>query len=169
MNQAERNRAVLERMHAAMRQGGLAAQLEFFAEQNLAHGLPATKESVRAVLENIEATFPDVSFEPYEVVAEDDRVTARYTLQGTHLGVQKLPFVHDGFLAGVPPTGLSFRVQHVHLFRFEGGLVVQHDAVQDNLTMARQLGFELCAPGKTARPEHIYPPKSTAFVRPREE
>lgn len=57
---------------------------------------------------------------------------ARYTLSGTHKGVQKLPFVHGGFLTGVAPTSLRFGVQHVHLFRFRDGLIVQHDAVQDN-------------------------------------
>lgn len=158
MNEADKNRAVLERMHAAMKQRGLTAQLEFFAEQSLAHGFPATRDSIRAVLEDIETTFPDVAFEPHEVVAEGDRVMARYTLSGTHKGVQKLPFVHGGFLTGVAPTGLRFSVQHVHLFRFEDGLIVQHDAVQDNLGMAQQLGFELIPSKATypALPDHSH-------------
>lgn len=57
----QRNRAVLEQMHRAMKQEGLTAQLEFFAEQSLAHGFPATRDSIRAVLEDIETTFPDVT------------------------------------------------------------------------------------------------------------
>lgn len=145
MNQAEQNRAVLERMHTAMTERGLTAQLAFFAEHSLTHGFPATKDRIRAVLEDIETTFPDVTFRAHEIVAEGDRVMARYTLSGTHRGVQKLTFVHGGFLTGVAPTGKRFSVQHVHLFRFENGLVVQHDAVQDNLEMARQLGLEVTA------------------------
>lgn len=146
-----------------MQQKGLTAQLTFFAETSLAHGFPATHDSIRAVLEDIETTFPDVSFEAHEIVAEGDRVMARYTLQGTHKGVQKLPFVHGGFLTGVPPTGLRFSVQHVHLFRFRDGLIVQHDAVQDNLAMARQFGFELSAPGQTAYPGATHSPESPSL------
>lgn len=146
MNQAEQNRAVLEKMHAAIKQGGLTAQLAFFAEHSLAHGFPATKDSIRAVLEDIEATLHDVSFTAHEIAAEGDLVMVRYTLQGVHKGVQKLPFVHGGVLAGIAPTGKHFSVQHVHLFRFKDGLVIEHDAVQDNLGMARQLGLEVATP-----------------------
>ncbi|WP_019586068.1 ester cyclase [Deinococcus apachensis] len=142
------NRAVIERMHEAMRQRGLTAQLEFFAPMVRSHGFPATRDDIRAVLEDIETTFPDVSFEVHEIVAEGDRVMGRYTLRGTHLGVQRLPFVHGGFLAGAEPTGRSFTAQHVHIFRLQGGLIVEHDAVQDNLEMARQLGLTVQAPAR---------------------
>ncbi len=141
-NVAEKNKRIMERMHEAMKQGGLTAQLAFFAEQSVSHGFPTSRDDIRAVLGDIETTFPDVSFTAHESVAEGDVVMGKYTLSGTHLGVQKLPFVHGGFLAGVAPTGKKFSVQHIHVFRFENGYIVQHDTVQDNLTMARQLGFE---------------------------
>lgn len=142
MSQTEQNKAILEQMHAAIKERDLTAQLEFFAEESVAHGFPATRESVRAVLEDIETTFPDVDFLPHEIVAEGDAVMVRYTLSGTHTGVQKFPFAHGGFLAGIEPTGEHFSTQHVHIFRFKDGLIVKHDAVQDNLSMARQLGLE---------------------------
>lgn len=148
MNQAERNKAVLAQMHGAMQQKGLAAQAEFFAERSHNHGLPTSRDDIRAVLDDIAATFPDIVFEPHEIVAEGDTVMVRYTLSGTHTGVQKLPFVHGGFLAGVAPTGKTFSTQHTHIFRFEDGLVVKHDAVQDNLAMARQLGLGILNPLK---------------------
>jgi predicted ester cyclase len=140
---AEQNKQIIERMHEAMKARGLTAQLEFFAEQTLSHGFPTTKADVRAVLEDIESTFPDVNFETHEIVAEGDVVMVKYTGSGTHLGVQKLPFVHGGFLASIAPTGKKFSVQHIHVFRLKNGFIVQHDAVQDNLGMARQLGFDV--------------------------
>lgn len=139
---AEKNRQTVQQMHEAMTARGLTAQLEFFAERSVSHGFPTSRDDIRKVLEDIEGTFPDVRFETHEIVAEGDVVMVKYTGSGTHLGVQKLPFVHGGFLAGAAPTGKTFSVQHVHVFRLEDGYIVQHDAVQDNLGMARQLGFE---------------------------
>ena len=136
----ERNRLTLDRMHEAIELGGLTAQLPFFAEQSLNHGFTVTRDDIRAVLEDILNTFPDVRFEPEEIVAEGDLVVVRYTMIGTHLGVQKLPFVHGGVLFGVAPTGKQIRVKHAHIWRFKDGQVIAHDAVQDNLEMARQLG-----------------------------
>lgn len=148
-NIAEKNKRIIEKMHEAMKRDGLTAQLEFFAEQSVSHGFPTSRDDIRAVLEDIENTFPDVMFEGHELVAEGDVVMGKYTLSGTHLGVQKLPFVHGGFLAGAEPTGKKFNVQHIHVFRFVDGHIVQHDAVQDNLGMVRQLGFEVHSIGSS--------------------
>jgi predicted ester cyclase len=137
------NKEILDRMHQAIERDGLTAQVEFFAEQSHNHGFPTSRADIWAVLEDIENTFPDVRFEPHEIVAEGDLVMVRYTMSGAHMGVQRLPFVHGGFLAGVAPTGKRMKVQHIHIFRFKDGQVIAHDAVQDNLEMARQLGIGL--------------------------
>lgn len=39
-------------------------------------------------------------------------MVARCLFSGTHKGIGGHPFVHHGLLAGVPPTGRSFEVQH---------------------------------------------------------
>ena len=137
---ADRNRLTLDRMHEAIELGGLIAQLPFFAERSLNHGFTVAHDDLRAVLEDITTTFPDVQFEPLEVVIEGDLAMVRYAMTGTHLGVQRLPFVHGGVLHGVAPTGKQIKVHHAHIWRFRDGLIVAHDAVQDNLEMARQLG-----------------------------
>lgn len=139
-NTETQTRAVLDRFHEAIRVHGLTAQLPFFAEPSLNHGFTVTRDDNRTVLEDILNTFPDVHFEPEEIVTEGDLAMVRYTMTGTHQGVQQLPFVHGGVLFGIAPTGKPIRVKHVHLWRFKDGQVVAHDAVQDNLEMARQLG-----------------------------
>jgi predicted ester cyclase len=139
----QRNKEVLNQMHQAIKRDGLTAQVEFFAEQSHNHGFPTSRADIWAVLDDIENTFPDVNFEPHQIVAEGDLVMVRYTMSGTHMGVQKLPFVHGGFLAGVAPTGKRIKVKHIHIFRFKDSQVIEHDAVQDNLEMARQLGVRV--------------------------
>jgi predicted ester cyclase len=141
----EQNKNIMNQMHEAMKFDGLTAQTDFFAEQSHNHGFPTSRADIRSVLEDIQTTFPDVKFSVNQMVAENDLVFVHYTLSGTHLGVQRLPFVHGGFLMGVAPTNKKFSVKHIHFFRFAGGQVIEHDAVQDNLEMARQLGVALGA------------------------
>lgn len=143
MNQAEQNRAVLEKMQAAIKQGGLTAQLGFFAPTGRFPGGLTTRDGLKAVFEDIQATVPDLTLEVHELVAEGDRVVGLYTCTGTHLGVQRILYVNGGFLAGVAPTGQKVSVRRVEVYRFENGLVVEFDAVQDNLAMAQQLGLEV--------------------------
>ncbi len=140
-------------MHQARERDGILAQLEFWAEESLNHGHPSTRGMVRAVLEDIVATFPDVRLTPITLVAEGEWVVGRYEFSGTHKGVGRHPFVHEGLLTGVPPTGRRFAVQHIHMFRLQDGLVIEHWANRDDVGMMRQLGLSavqpaVCATGK---------------------
>ena len=144
---AELNKAVVQNMIAAAEREGLTAQADFFAERVTNHGIPGTREDVRMVLEDISTTFPDARFELLDVVAEAEWVVVRCFLSGTHLGVGRHPFVHEGLLAGVAPTGKRIRVQHIHMFRLRDGLVVEHWGGRDDVEMMRQLGLPLQTAG----------------------
>jgi len=144
-------RQTIDSMHAAIAAGGLTAQVPFFAERSKNHGFETTRDQLRGVLDDIERTFPDVALELLDLVVDGELAIGRYVMTGTHSGTQQLPFVHGGFLHGVPPTGRRFRTEHAHVFRVRDGQIVTHDAVQDNLEMARQLGV-LPAPTLAATP-----------------
>ena len=141
MNAAEQNKAIVSRMFKAIEQKGILAQCDFFADQVLNHGRPTDREGIRDVLQDILTTFPDVKLEPLNLVAEGDWVVARCMFSGTHKGVGRHPFVHEGLLAGVNPTGKSFHTQHIHMFRIRDGLIVEHWANRDDVGMARRLGI----------------------------
>ena len=55
--------------------------------------------------------FPDIQWTLEEMIAEGDRVAARFTMRGTHKG----PFF------GVPPTGKSIEVQAMNFYCLSGG------------------------------------------------
>jgi predicted ester cyclase len=137
----ELNRALIQEMNLASRRAGLTAQADFFAEQSLNHGMPASRQDIRAVLEDICTTFPDVALEPVQIIAEGEWVAMRGFFSGTHKGMGQHPFVHEGLLTGVPPTGRSVNVQHIHLFRIHNRLIVEHWANRDDIGMMRQLGL----------------------------
>jgi predicted ester cyclase len=64
-------------------------------------------------------------------IAEDDKVVARVTMHGRHLGE---------FL-GKPPTGKEFAVEHIHIWRIADDQVLEHWSVRDDLGQALQLGL----------------------------
>jgi predicted ester cyclase len=46
-----------------------------------------------------------------------------------------------GEFMGVPPTGRSFSVQHMHMYRVADGKVAEHWACRDDLGQFAQLGL----------------------------
>src|SRR5262245_35411740 len=141
MNVIEQNKVTIWQMFKAVEQKGFIAQSEFFADQVINYGIPVKRDMVRAILQDILTTFPDVKMAPLNIVAERDWVVAHCMFSGTHKGVGQSPFVHEGLLAGLPPTGKSFKTRHIHMFRMEDGLIVEHWAARNNVYMARQLGI----------------------------
>jgi steroid delta-isomerase-like uncharacterized protein len=75
--------------------------------------------------------FPDVTGEVHETIASGDRVTARWTIAGTH----------EGPLFGVEPTGESIEVEGIALFRMDDGKIAEKRYRQDDLGMLEQLGL----------------------------
>jgi predicted ester cyclase len=141
MNAIERNKVTIWQMFKVVEQKGFIAQCEFFADQVINHGISINREIVRAILQDILTTFPDVKMAPLNIVAEGDWVVAHCMISGTHKGIGQIHFVHEGLLAGVPPTGKGFKTQHIHMFRMEDGLIVEHWATRNDVDMARQLGL----------------------------
>lgn len=80
---------------------------------------------------------PDLKVLIEDMIAEDDKVAVRYTLEGTH----------DGDLFGVPPTGRQLSIKSITVERVSEGKVIEHWRVTDSLDMMQQLGA-------IPRPEH---------------
>ena len=75
--------------------------------------------------------FPDYRFEVEDLIAEGDRVVARVTVSGTHLGE----------MMGLAPTGRRISTSGIEVFRFEDGKMAEHWAAFDALGMLRQIGL----------------------------
>lgn len=64
-------------------------------------------------------------------ISEGDKVVARVTMHGRHLGE---------FL-GRPPTSNEFAAEQIHIWRIQDGKVIEHWSVRDDLGQALQLGL----------------------------
>jgi predicted ester cyclase len=77
-------------------------------------------------------SFPDVRMDILDLIAEGDKVVARFHCSGTNLGPWR----------GDPPTGRRFeRVDEVYIFRIVDGRIAEAWGLEDSASRERQLGL----------------------------
>ena len=140
MDITETNRRIAEQFNEAFNRGNLDAAASCFAEDCLNHGRQVGRADVRKVLGEIKTNFLDARLTTLNSVAEGEWVVVRCTYSSTHRGTSQFP-VDGGMLVGVQPTGRSFEVQHIHMYRVLGGKIAEHFANRDDVGMMRQLGL----------------------------
>lgn len=99
-------------------------------------------EGLKGTIRWLHRAFTELRFEIHEAAITGDRVALYVTLHGRQRG----PFVvHDAPDARItdvfPPTGRTFAAKQTHWFTIVDGRVAEHDAVRDDLAMAKQLGW----------------------------
>jgi len=83
-----------------------------------------------AIIGMMRGGFPDIQWTLEEMVAEGDKVAARFTMRGTHRGT----------FFGVPPTGKTISVQAINIYRLSGGQFVEEHGQPDMLGLLQQIG-----------------------------
>jgi steroid delta-isomerase-like uncharacterized protein len=121
--------------------GDLSRRDAFLAEGYRGHmagaAQPIDRDGWTAWFQGFRAAFPDARFTVEDMVAEGDRVAARLTMRGTHLGP----------LNGVPPTGRTVVVSGMSLERVADGRIVEGWNENDALGLLQQLGVLPPPPG----------------------
>ncbi len=131
---------IITRLHALISAGQLEAAASLSSDPTRNHGRVVPRRMILAILGDIKATFPDISFVTEAIVASGSNVMVRCRFKGTHLGIGKLP-INGGLMIGVEPTGRQIDVQHIHWYGLENGLVTDHWASRDDIGMMQQLGL----------------------------
>lgn len=93
-------------------------------------GLSQDKDGVIEFFKGVMAAFEGFQMNIEEMMAEDDRVTARVIATGTH----RAEFM------GIPATGKQVNIPMADYFRVEDGKVKEHWGVMDSGAMLMQLG-----------------------------
>jgi steroid delta-isomerase-like uncharacterized protein len=83
-----------------------------------------------AIIGMMRSGFPDIQWTIEELIAEDDRVAARFIMRGTH----------QGAFFGVPPTGKKIEVQAMNFYRLSGGQFVEERGQPDIFGLMQQIG-----------------------------
>jgi steroid delta-isomerase-like uncharacterized protein len=98
--------------------------------------VPGSPEPMRgpagylAVIGMMRGGFPDIQWSLEEMVAEGDKVAARFIMRGTH----------QGAFFGVPPTGKKIAVQAMNIYRLANGKFVEERGQPDMLGLLQQIG-----------------------------
>jgi predicted ester cyclase len=102
--------------------GNLDAAEELFA--------PGQVEAARQEAADFRRGFPDVVSTIEDLIAEGDKVVARWRARATH----------QGEYVGIPPTGKEVEFTGISVYRIEGGKIAESWTVEDELGLLRQIG-----------------------------
>ena len=130
----EANRALMTRfIDEVWNKGNLDVADELFhpeASSPSAPGLPPGPEGVKMIATMFRSAFPDYWMTIEHMVAEPDRVAARFRQGGTH----------QGELFGIPATGKTVEFTETGILRIADGQVVESWYDVDMMGMMQQLG-----------------------------
>lgn len=134
------NKELVRRLYATlMARGDTRAADGILADDYVDHDIPGPfppdREGLKQAVLAVRSSFPDVTPELFEVLAEEELVAVRVEAEGSHTG--------DPFM-GVPAAGAPIRWKEIHIFRCRDGRIVEHRGVFDLLAILQQLGV---APG----------------------
>src|SRR5215210_6053315 len=90
-------------------------------------------DAVRAWWAELFGSSPDLRFAVEELIAEEERVSVRWTARGTFAG--------PGSYQGIEPTYARLDLEGLDLFEVRDGRIVREHAYTDGATFARQIGL----------------------------
>ena len=129
------NKVVMSRFVEFINTGSEKLAEELISPDAVFH-VPGRPEPLRgpagylAVIGMMRGGFPDIQWTLEEMIAEDDKVAARFTMRGTH----------QGSFFGVPPTGKTIAVQAMNFYRLSGGQFIEERGQPDLLGLLQQIG-----------------------------
>ena len=134
---SKENKALLRRyIEAVWDKQNPAAVDDFLASNYKRHrsptAAPLTREGQKELLTKFRTAFPDIQLTVEEIIAEDDRVAFRSTIQATH----------QGELFGIAPTGKQVTVGLVDVIHIENDKFVEQWGGPNPLDLLQQLGAE---------------------------
>jgi predicted ester cyclase len=121
---AEENKAVVRREQEELwnHTGNLDAVEEIF--------VPDYVGAAKQEAADFRQGFPDVVSTIEDLIAEGDKVVARWKSKATH----------QGEYLGIPPTGKEVEFTGISVYRIEGDKIAESWNVDDELGLMRQIG-----------------------------
>lgn len=126
----ERSRRVFELLLRGDTEGVEDLVAEDVVDHNLPPGIPPGLEGFKQISKLLTTAFSNLNGEIEDEIQDGDVVVTRSIFRGTHTG--------DFF--GIPATGRTFEVEGIDMVRFEGGKVVEHWGLLNQMSLLMQLG-----------------------------
>lgn len=116
---------------------GNIAALDVFLEPDFIFHNPVFPETgnglagYQRIITTLRQAFPDQKWVLEDVMVDNDKVTTRWTMRGTH----------SGFYLGLAPTGKSVTISGISINRFVGSRIAEQWVVSDALGFLLQEGY----------------------------
>jgi steroid delta-isomerase-like uncharacterized protein len=102
-----------------------------FVEHETGPGMEPTKAGTRQLFTALTASYPDLRFDPEDILESGDKVVVRSRITGTN----------KGEFMGMPATGKRIDIQAIDIVRFgNDGLAHEHWGVMDMMSLMQQIG-----------------------------
>lgn len=129
------NKSVVERLFADVLNRGNPEALarlvaEEYVEQDPYPGQPPGRAGVEWRIAALTAAFPDAQFVLEDVIAEGEKVVARWHMRATH----------KGEFLGVAATGKRVWLRGIDVYVIRDGAIQAHGDIIDRLGLLEQLG-----------------------------
>lgn len=130
----EANKALVRRfIDEIFVRGNADAVDDLVASDFVPHTWPSTGDGrgdLKRAMARVAAGLRDPVFMIDDMIAEGDRVAVRLTASATQTGT----------FMGIEPSGRSYTIGEIHVFRIRDGQVVEHWHQFDQVGLMRQLG-----------------------------
>ena len=132
---AEANKHVMSRFVEFINTASEKLAMEIISPDAIFY-VPGRSEPMRgpagylSIIQMMRQGFPDIRWTLEEMVAEGDKVAARFTMRGTHRGT----------FFDVSPSGNKISVQALNMYRLSQGQFVEEHGQPDMLALLRQIG-----------------------------
>jgi len=103
-----------------------------FVDHEAVPGLAPGLAGVRQWITGLHQVCPDLRVTIEDMIAEGDRVVVRNTWRGTHTGP----------LLGIPPTGKTFELKGIVIWRIAAGRICERWATLDQWDFRQQVGAD---------------------------
>lgn len=114
----ENNKAIIRNWMDAWLRKDFPALDKIFASNYTVNGTLIGPEGVKQAVEFFHSALADLSLELNEIVAEDNKVVARWTVRGRHVGE----------FMGIAPTGKLLELKGINIYHIiEGKIVANHE------------------------------------------
>ncbi|HET9907399.1 MAG TPA: ester cyclase [Anaerolineales bacterium] len=130
----EKNKNIVRRYQEIYNSNHLDSLTEVVSEDlrtpKIMPGIPSGIEGAKVAHQIMVTGFPDYQTVIDDLFAEGDKVVARITMSGTHLG---------NFM-GMPATGKHVEFTGIYIARIANGKIVEHWGEEDGVSLLSQLG-----------------------------
>ncbi|MWN06345.1 ester cyclase [Gilliamella sp. Pas-s95] len=129
------NKVAIQKFLEFINTGNVELSKEIISENAIFYA-PTSPEPLKGpsgymhVLNIMRSAFPDIQWKLEEVVAEQNIVATRFTLNGTH----------KGHFFGIEPSGKKIEISAMNFYYFSNGKIIKEYGQPDIFGLLKQIG-----------------------------